>query len=571
MVYDVCIIGSGQSGLVTCKTFSEKNKNVIVLEKSSNFNGMFHEIKETNYFKWSTSRTMSGFSDFPMDKSLPHWFTIQDYIDYLSSYKTHFNLEKYIQYNSNVIKCEYQPNAEWIVTYETQQIGYNQIHSLKCKKLIVCTGLNQYVKFPQITNNFTGKIIHTKDVYKMSKNEWDLTFSNKRVLLIGGGESAFDIGHIITQRSKNIYFTTKSYIEWFPEGVINKDQISRIQRLENKCFMTFSSEAKTPTDTNLLYAEYSLPEPISELWHRKGRWLLQSIFGSCTKCSHQHSKLCDKTETPDDLFIKYVVKRTDFMLDIFENNVNIIKYPYAINNRTVYSTDGEIEVDIIVCATGFKKTFQFLDEKIVTSKFIKKIIPEKNNNIAFVGFARPTMGSISAIAEMQSWWVYNFFGNTLNYKIRTPLFRMKDPLDITNDNIDTVVIGCYYLKDLAKDMNIEPNMVYLFFTDNELFRKIYTGSCHPMIYRIHGDKYYNGSRDILINTFVDFNKDRSFLEKVYFYLFLVFHLVFIISLFVISYLITSIFYYLSKTKTKHKNKKFVWLFLFLTLLTLFYK
>ncbi len=32
-MYDVCIIGAGQSGLVTCKTFSEQNKKLIVLEK----------------------------------------------------------------------------------------------------------------------------------------------------------------------------------------------------------------------------------------------------------------------------------------------------------------------------------------------------------------------------------------------------------------------------------------------------------------------------------------------------------------------------------------------------------
>lgn len=32
-IYDICIIGGGQSGLVTCKTFIEQHKNVVVLEK----------------------------------------------------------------------------------------------------------------------------------------------------------------------------------------------------------------------------------------------------------------------------------------------------------------------------------------------------------------------------------------------------------------------------------------------------------------------------------------------------------------------------------------------------------
>jgi cation diffusion facilitator CzcD-associated flavoprotein CzcO len=86
MIYDICIIGAGQSGLVTCKTFSEKTQSILVLEKDAS-NGMFSFIKEKNLFYWSTSRFMSGFSDFPMNKNIPVWFTIQQYVDYLNSYK----------------------------------------------------------------------------------------------------------------------------------------------------------------------------------------------------------------------------------------------------------------------------------------------------------------------------------------------------------------------------------------------------------------------------------------------------------------------------------------------------
>ena len=67
-MYDICIIGAGQSGLTTIKTFSDQN--IICLEKS-NSNGMFKNIKEKNYFEWSSSKYMSAFSDFPMKKETP--------------------------------------------------------------------------------------------------------------------------------------------------------------------------------------------------------------------------------------------------------------------------------------------------------------------------------------------------------------------------------------------------------------------------------------------------------------------------------------------------------------------
>jgi dimethylaniline monooxygenase (N-oxide forming) len=543
-MYDICIIGAGQSGLATCKTFSEQTQNIIVLEKNNHHDGLFSTIKEKDYFKWSTSRSMSGFSDFPMDKRLPHWFTIQDYVNYLQSYKTHFGLDKYIQYNSDVISCKQNKNEEWIVKY-------NNNKTLICKKLIICSGLNQTPKYPDIIKNFTGEIIHTNSVYReMEEKDWENKFKGKRVLLLGGAESGFDVGHIITKYTDELYFSSKNYIEWYSQGAESEINKNRAKNL-NSLFL-WGFETKTPTDTNLFGIEYLLPEPMSEMWHIYGRSFYKNFFlPSKSKCNHEHKKLCEISDTPDDLFKKYVVKRTDFIMDIHENKVKIVHYPHKIEGSTAYTKETEIRnIDIIVCATGFKKAFPFLDEKITSGEFIKKMIPKNATNIAFIGFARPTMGSIASIAEMQGWWIQEYFNKTLRYSIRKPWFRFKDPLNLSNEHINTLVIGCYYLKDLAKDMNIEPNMSYLFFTDFELFKKIYTGSCHPMIYRIMGKKYYHGARETLIQTFTNFDTEKSINEKIYFYVFLLFHIVFIFGLFCISYIITLSIYYYKKLKNK---------------------
>jgi hypothetical protein len=58
------------------------------------------------------------------------------------------------------------------------------------------------------------------------------------------------------------------------------------------------------------------------------------------------------------------------------------------------------------------------------------MVPRKYTNIAFIGYARPTMGSIAAIAEMQSWWIEKyFFDETFSYKNRKTWFRTIDPLN----------------------------------------------------------------------------------------------------------------------------------------------
>ena len=375
---------------VTCKTFVEQGFNVIVLEKNSH-NGLFHNIPEKEYFRWSSSRYISGYSDFPIPKSYPTWMTIKDFTKYLKSYKDTFKLDKYIKYKCNVIKTT-KINNKWKVTYNKN----SKLFSIIVDKLIVCSGLNSVPKYPNL-NNYTGKILHTDDIYKQSKENWKQLFTNKKILLLGGGESAFDIGHLCLQYTDKLYFATKSYIEWFPDGghSIENDSIKDCSDKYNIGPLPY------PTDTLLNYIEYSLPTPVSGLWHEYGRYFVKKFFSRKNICSHHHEELCNITKTPSNLFRKYVVKRTPFLCDIHENKVNIIKYPKKYKNKSVIIEEGiEIkDVDIIICATGYKMKFNFLDEKYYKTSLIKKMVPHNYDSIAFIGFTRPTMGSLINIAE----------------------------------------------------------------------------------------------------------------------------------------------------------------------------
>jgi hypothetical protein len=536
MVYDLCIIGGGQSGLVTLKTFLETTQNVILLEKCDGCIGLFSTIKEQDAFKWSTSRYMSGFSDFPMPKSVPVWFTIKDYVTYLESYKTHFGLTPYIHYNSAVQKCYQNDKEEWVIEYNT----YTKI---VCKKLIICTGLNQTPKFPEIVDQFTGELIHAHNVYtKMTKEDWANKFTGKRILLLGGGESAYDIGHVLTKYANTLYYSTQDYTEWFPKGNEEPEIYERVNNINNKCLTSLFNEnsTKTPTDTQLNYLEYSLPEPMSHLFHEYFRNASALIGLTCTtQCTHQHDKLCSITKTPRNLFKKYVVKRTEFLIDIHDKKADIVYYPDSIKGTTIYTKEKQLDnIDIIVCATGYQKYFPFLQDNVWKGELIKKMIPVNYKNIAFIGYARPTMGSIAAVAEMQGWWIQRYFyDSSFSYSIRTPFFRTIDPLNLSNEHINTVVIGCFYLKDLAKDLQIEPQMIYLALTDFSLFYKIITGSCHPMMYRIHGYKTHSTAREILLDTYVS-NEKKGIWEWVYLIFHFILHLLFIGFLILIAFVLS---------------------------------
>ena len=81
---------------------------------------------------------------------------------------------------------------------------HNKEYIIYSDFVIVSTGLNSVPKYPNL-GNFKGEVIHTDTVYKkMNKTDWKSTFKNKKILLIGGGESALDIGNLLLKYSKNL-------------------------------------------------------------------------------------------------------------------------------------------------------------------------------------------------------------------------------------------------------------------------------------------------------------------------------------------------------------------------------
>ena len=198
-----------------------------------------------------------------------------------------------------------------------------------------------------------------------------------------------------------------------------------------------------------------------------------------------------------------------------------------------------------------------MKEKYYKTPLIKKIIPEKYPNIAFIGFARPTMGSINNIAEMQSWWTALYWKHQLSYSIRNLHWaRSEDPLDIENEHVTTIVIGNYYMKDLAMDMGIQPDLVQILITDPVLWAKIIHSTIHPMLYRLQGQFSYPESRQVYMNTFPSFdekirydNGDINSSMIQYYAFFSLLHILFILLVFIIIF---SILYFLQTTsKSKH--------------------
>ena len=80
-----------------------------------------------------------------------------------------------------------------------------------------------------------------------------------------------------------------------------------------------------------------------------------------------------------------------------------------IEDKQVYFADGsQVEADALLCCTGFKPSFPFLDESVtdrfgcISNLWKNMFDPHFNETLCFIGFARPHQINLLAVAEIQA-------------------------------------------------------------------------------------------------------------------------------------------------------------------------
>ena len=83
--------------------------------------------------------------------------------------------------------------------------------------------------------------------------------------------------------------------------------------------------------------------------------------------------------------------------------------------RTVRFVDGsEEEIDLVVYCTGYKITFPFFDEDLVSAEdnrlpLYRRVVSVEHPGLYFIGFIQP-LGAIMPLAEAQAEWVGDLLG-----------------------------------------------------------------------------------------------------------------------------------------------------------------
>lgn len=368
MVKRVCVIGAGPSGITAAKNLLDEGHEVVVYDQGREVGGnwVFDEatghssVFETTHI--ISSKQFSQYDDYPMPDSYPDYPSHLQLAEYFQAYARTFNLYPSIRFNTKVLHCEPLAEEKWKV--KTESAG--ELREEIFDALAVCNGHHWLPRMPEYPGVFNGALIHSHAVKKFS------VFRDKRVLVIGGGNSACDVAVESSRVAKSVdiswrrgYWIAPKFMMGKPADVFS----SRLNWLPQALWQRLS--AISLYIRNGSNKQYGLPEPEGPLGSHHPT-INEDLFYTI-----RHGKINPR---PD-------IQRLDGDAVIFKNQ-----------DRIVYDT--------IVACTGYEISHPFFNQTMIDYSsgevplWLRMIHP-KFKSLYFVGLFQP-LGCIWPGSELQS-------------------------------------------------------------------------------------------------------------------------------------------------------------------------
>lgn len=489
MTRRVAVVGGGSSGLACIKCCLDEGLEPVCFESSDDIGGLwrFKENPEPDRASIyhsviiNTSKEMMCFSDFPIPAHFPNYMHNSLIMDYFRMYADHFQLTKHIRFNTKVLqvkqRSDFSHSGQWDVETENKD-GKKEKHIFDA--VIISIGHHCHPNlplqdFPGI-DTFTGKYFHSRD-YK-TPEEW----RNKKVVVIGIGNSGGDIAVELSRVTKQLYLSTRRGA-WILNRVADSglplDMIfNRVFNLVMKIlpFSWFCSLGENRLNQRFDHALYNL-KPKHRLYS-------------------QHPTVND--ELPNR---------------ILSGTVQVKPNIRRFQGSSVEFDDGSVveDVDLVVFATGYRFSFPFLASQVVSvsdnkASLYKYVFPPglDRPTLAIIGLVQP-LGAIMPISEMQARWATRVFKGCI--KLPSGAAMLKDiqckeetmaNRYVTSQRHTIQVDYVSYMDEIAELVGVKPNILRMLLTDPRLGLTVMLGPCTPYQYRVRGPGRWAGARQAIL-------------------------------------------------------------------------
>jgi hypothetical protein len=367
----IAVIGAGPSGITALKNLIDQGLDAVAFDRNSEVGGNWiYSESESHSSVFETthiisSKTLSQYADFTFDDFDP---TVSDYPShdelrrYFQAYAKKFNLYQFIQFDTLVIHCEQIDAAIWEIT--TEKNGLRTVSQFS--HLVVCNGHHWKPRYPEYPGKFTGEFIHSHNFKKAAP------FAGKKVLVIGGGNSACDVAVETSRVSAKTAISWRRGYRIVPKFFFGKpsDVVAEGTKWLPIKVRTFLNQIllKIMLGDNKLYGLRPITEPFGSTHPTINDELLHKI---------RHGKVLPRLD----------IKRFD-------------------GKKVVFEDGKEEEFDAIVACTGYWLSHPFFEKELINYSegpvplWLKMFHPTITN-LYFIGMFQP-LGCIWPGAELQS-------------------------------------------------------------------------------------------------------------------------------------------------------------------------
>ena len=378
----VCIVGAGSSGIAAAQVLHARGVDFDCFEVGSviggnwrydNDNGMSSAYRSLHI---NTSRQLMEYKAYPMPEDLPDYPNHWQIAKYFDDYVDHFGFRDKITFRTEVVKVEPVGAHEYAVTVRgcNEHGDPTEPEVRHYEHVVVANGHHWDARWPEPSfpgaEDFPGVQLHAH-YYKTPE-----IFTDKRVLVLGIGNSATDIAVESSRVAKRTYLAMRrgahivpKYVFGVPTDHLTDSVVARMPTLVQQLSMGVMLRL-----TQGKVTDYGLPQP-------------------------DHAVLHAHPTVSDDLLTR-----------LGHGDITVLPNIDRFEGSKVFFVDGSAyEIDVVVYCTGYKVSFPFLDDKVVRAEdnhidLYRRVVDPDHPGLYFVGLIQP-LGAIMPLAEAQAHWV----------------------------------------------------------------------------------------------------------------------------------------------------------------------
>lgn len=208
-----CVVGAGPAGLAAARWLKALDVPFEGFERNPGVGGIWNigfpgsPMYESAHF--ISSRTLSGFRDFPMPDAYPDYPSYLQVLEYIASYADKFDLRRHFQFNTPIERAAPMADGTWTVRFED---GSARSYA----GLIAASGCEWRPNLPSLAGTFDGEIIHSS-AYKHPRQ-----FEGRRVLVVGAGNSGCDIAFDASRSATKALISLRRGYHFVPKHIFGQ-------------------------------------------------------------------------------------------------------------------------------------------------------------------------------------------------------------------------------------------------------------------------------------------------------------------------------------------------------------